>query len=537
LRVLPSPAVADPSVVPVLHRYAFALLRRVEPSLTATDREDWWEPMMRSMREYRVSRLVLVLKSPVVERFSSLDRVQLLETYLQAFEDLDQFPNLPSFWVPASRACQMIVDDPDATGPVLSRLGELQLGLLDVLDRLIREEKVEEAKELTADLEERLDATWKRVREKEPKNPRAFIGLARVRARQQRIPEAVKLIEEGRREAGDSSELLIEQARLLQEVSPQAALEETEKAVRGSTKVEDWYLYFRIALRAARPDKAMAACREARKLDPKLVWAATYDAEQSLSRGSHADALEALAPVRSLVPRNPEVARLYARAFVKARAELPLQSLLTEIDFDAWPPPAAAALLAELLSPDRQEYLLPRIDRLAERASEVREVRALQADVYRQAAEPRSGAEWDRKRLEIALTALRWLREKEPNNLQVVNALCFLQLKALRTPDFALRTAEPLKQAHDAGKLPPPMQLTLGAIYLNVGRLDDARRILESAAPRTNTAAGWIDLGLTCSRLNRTDEAKAYLQKAASLPRLPRETEELNQALKLVEGK
>lgn len=537
LRILPSPAVIDPPVVPALHSHAEYLLQRVEPALNKTDREDWWEPMMRSMREYRVSRLLPVLKSPLVERFGSLDCVQLLECYLKAFEDLDEFPNLPSFWVPASRVCQQVVDDPKATPEALVRLGEVQLGLLEVLDLLIRTEKVtEEATALTADLEERLDATWARVRVQAPKNLKAFLGLARLRVHQKKVHEAVKLLEEAHRELGSTSELLLEQAKVLQQISPQMAMDQIEKTVQGSTKIEDWFLYFQTALRAARPDKAMLACREARKLEPKLVWAAVYDAELSLSRDRHADALEALTPVRSLVARSPEVARLYVRAFLHAGAETQLQSLLKEIDFDIWPPASVVLVLRELLGPERHDLLVPRIDKLVERAPDVREVRALQADVYRQAAEPQSGTTWDRKRLDVAFSALRWLRMQEPENLQVVSVLSFLQLKALGTPDLALRTAEPLRQAQDAGKLPPSMQLTLGAIYLQVGRYDEARRILETAAPRTNSPAGWIDLGLACFRLNRTDEARAYLQKAASLPRLPRETEELNLALKLVEG-
>jgi predicted Zn-dependent protease len=537
LKQLPSVFTVEPPVIPALHRYALSLFLRAEGLLTRTDREDWWEPAMRAMKEYRASRLVPVLRSEATERFTNLDRVQLLESYLGSFEDLKTFPTLPSFWVPASRVAQMILDDPDATPEVLLRLGDVQTGLSEVLKKLAESKTLgEEVQELRADLDERLETTWNRLRLKDPKSLRGFLGLAQLRRDRNQIPQMMQLLNTARKELGASVELLREQIRLLHSVDPQLALREAEKEVQGSQKLEEWYLYCQVAKAAARPDKALDACRQARKLDPKIAWAVTYEAEQLLARERAAEALEVLAPVRSLVPTVPAIARLHLRAYVMSKAESKVQAMLQEITWAEWPPVAVAQTLREVYAPERSDFLLKEVDRLVERAPEVREVRFLQADLYRSAAEPSAGGEWNRKRLDVALDALRWLQVQEPENLQVVNVLCFLQLKGLQTPDIALRSAEPLRQAYLNGRLEPKMQLTLGAIYLQVGRFDEARKLLEVAAPQVNTPGGWIDLGMACYRLNRLNEARAYLQKATTLKRLPRENDDLQQALKMLQG-
>ena len=539
LKKLPAPMTVQLGVRPSGLMYALALHRRAEPFLTPQDKEDWFQPAVDSLRSFRASRLVTILRTTIVEKLLNIERLQLLECYLQAFEDLDREPTLPTFWVPASKVCQLVLEESQVTNPELIRLGELQMNFLTVLGLLRSQEKIQPADhaELLRDLEERIESTWQKLREREPKNPRSYLGLAQLALHQKQFQKGLKLLEEGQQECGKSPELLMEQSRLLQVIDPQIAVREMGKAAEGSENPLVWAIYFQAAQRAGRNDLAIYACQQARKIDPRLEWASLFEAELSLSRNRHSDALEALAPFRDQVRSNPKIAILYLRALLLAQAESQVQTLLKEINLETWSAEAATVILQILLKAGQMEVVIPQIDQLVKRFPEQREVRFLQADAYRIWSEPTEGSDWNQDRLQVAVNALRWLQQREPENLQVIHVLVYLQIQALDTPDVALRTADPLRRAEASGKLPAAMQETLGAVYLRVGRYDEARRILEISAPRHSSAEAWVDLGLACHHLNRTDEAKAYLQKAASLPRSPRESKHLNQALKTVEGK
>src|SRR5207244_141776 len=112
-----------------------------------------------------------------------------------------------------------------------------------------------------------------------------------------------------------------------------------------------------------------------------------------------------------------------------------------------------------------------------------------------------------------------------------VNNIVWLELKALRRPQQALELSAPLRAVENSVGTPADFLETLGAVYLAVGRYEDARRMLDRAiATAGRRTSFYVHLALAHHGLHNEDLAKAYLEEAAKMPKTDRERAEWSDA-------
>ena len=139
---------------------------------------------------------------------------------------------------------------------------------------------------------------------------------------------------------------------------------------------------------------------------------------------------------------------------------------------------------------------------------------------------------WDADKVQQAIQRYRLARHELPNNIAVVNNLAWLELRALGQTQEAFETTAPMRERPEASLSPDCLE-TLGAVYVGVGRHDDARRVLEraiaSGGPR---ASFYLHLAQAYHGLHRPEKVEECLSRAAGQPRTEREDYELRTLIK-----
>lgn len=393
----------------------------------------------------------------------------------------------------------------------------------------------EQFAELNREMEARTRRAWEALREKNPKNPEPYRGLAELHWRAGTVEgrkAAWEAVAAGLQTAGGDPQLYEVFGQILKQLgAPHAAWVELSRAAeQDPDKPILWVLAADAALAAERRDLALTACEKIRAKDPSNRWATWTEARIHLASDSPGKALDLLASFREpALAAEPAAARAYVRALTEAGQEARVEGFLALTEQAAEkanaPHPVTAALAgwadARPVDAARARKIADRAERLLSRWPDGVDLFRIRADVLFRAAE---GVDpWEPARVREAGLAVERLRAKQPDDLPAAFAVGWLRL-AEGNPERALREVAPLRAPEVEPQLSAAQMELLGAIYRQTGKLADAVRILERAEKAHNAPAGvFIQLALTYLDRGQLDDARAAIIRARNRPRSPRE--------------
>jgi len=516
LTFLPSPFELTPEIGPGPVLFALTLKRQL--GLPAAD-----------LMDYLVNRLLPALRSKDLQAIQVTERRQLLEGYIYAFEALDKHPDLSSFWVPAGQLGRMVLNDPVVPVEELVRLGgvfEAQIPLL----RLLRDRKQfspQETERFQRELDERISATWTKVKERDPKAAAAYAGIARGLARAGKSAAAEVELTKGIEACGEHVDLIRALVLLRRSTDPQGALAIISKAVRDRPPdVTLLRLLAETASLARHRHIILQACADALAVQPGLPWACQLQARTLIEVGKAAEAVEALTPILDACATDVGLTELYIAAVSKAGAFDKLDEFFKRVTAGRQPALPLAGGAAALLNTHRPEQAIAWAEKALSLAPGDTQIHILFADALRMRAEDGS-PNWNIDHVNAALREYLRISKANPGNLAVLNNIAWLQLNALRQPAAAFESSAPLRAKEDSGDLPVDYLETLATIYLERGDLERAARLLERATQVDRTRPGfWTNLARVYLKQNRPGDARQCLDKADRLEKSPRETEE-----------
>lgn len=489
----------------------------------------------RDLVEFLAERVLPILKSRGVENLKPIGKIQLIQCYHEACRDLAHNASLAELWVPAARLLGEIGDQPGRAKQA-ALLHEEHLAVLDRL-RLLNKVSETDAGVLRAELEQRVDVLWQRLRAEEPESVLADLGLALVSYRKGDVTEAVRRLVAGLERGGDTKDLYVTLARLLRQSDPTAGLAFLERAAkRFPNDPALLQLLAELAVMAGRPDRALEACRQARKSRTDLAWACRLEAGLCLANGRPTQAIEALAPLRSALAQDAAAAELYVRALCAIGADEEANALWDRFPNTGGVEGRTGAARGFLLA-GRIEYAKNWAERIVELAPEHVPARQVHAEALRLDAEAGDAVKWESEKVRHAIQAYDWLRRRAPDDRMVAVRVVRLQLYGLKAPELAQQAARPLQAESDWARLTPEMLEVLGELALVAGDLNRAREYLDAAVLAAPAAAGpYIIRCQLLIKLNRPGEARADLDRAAALPRSPRQAAQWQRAADQLRG-
>lgn len=554
LKAMPSPLAGRHPVGPGSLQYAFVLFGAMKLDDS-------------SLRQYRATKVAPVLQKPEILKVEPPELIQLLQTYVAAFDDVEIYPELPNYWAGSSRIAQHLLDEPKTTTPMLVQLGNLQYRQLQVLRKLVAGKRLTLAKAqpLGVELAERLDDIWKKVRERNPKEPEGYFGAALIEHDRGRYAESLNYLTRGQEVCGDNQKLMATQLSLLQQhATPAHALSLAEKFAEKNPKQESIYrMLAQSAMNAGRPDKALEAARQAREIDPTQTWTSILEADILLQQDKAKEAAEVLKKFEKYFGKDPTVSELYVRSLCLSGKSKDVPEFLKKLVKDAPSPLVAIPSLRTAYREGLAADVAPLANELATRFTDYDlHLLTLVGDSNLVAAEPKTANDrWNDELVQKALRAYERILKNEPSFLAVAHNTAWLYLKAMSAADLAERTATPLRAAAAQDRLSKPMLSTLGIISLSQRRYDEARLFLlrslgdqpgqdlyvyawntgdfanSSAAWDRNAAEKHVSLALAYYYLNDSESARQHLRTAAALPRSARVNQEFNLAQTLIDGK
>jgi tetratricopeptide (TPR) repeat protein len=467
--------------------------------------------------------------------------VLLVKCYHQALTELDRFPRLTQYWVPVQQACRAVLEAPDTETRSLVALGAtVELQATSILPEFQRRGKVtaDEYKAMTTEVEDRLGEIWDKVLKREPANALGYVGLAYHKARTAGVSDGVAVARRGLQACGNQPDLVVTLARLLRDTDPVAALQFLQQALhdedmtpRMCEAIAD------VAQKAGRPDLARDACRRALRQDPRLVWAHFLEGEICLRLGKPSEAAETLKPIRTELAKNPKGCALYVRVLCTCGSFQLAEEFLEQVKTDNRPGPVLLEAARAMQATGRLEDAIRWAKQVLDREPNHADALCVVADCTRQLAE-KGDRGWDGDRVREALRAYRAVLQQQPNRLAIANNIAWLELKALGRPRDAFESAAPLRAVEDQVGTPADFLETLGAIYLAMGRPEDARRMLEQAVATAGPRPSFfIHLALAHHALKQPDRAEYYLGGAYRMPKGNRDLADLVDASRLILGK
>jgi tetratricopeptide (TPR) repeat protein len=482
-------------------------------------------------------RVVPALQSTQLQHCTVNEKLLLLRCYQTSFEDIDRFPTLTVYWVSAAKLGKQLLDDPNLTTGQLAELAqtfERQVATLAML-RQTGKVAAEDGEALAGELAERDEKAWKLLRQRDPQSPVPYLGLAAVAARHNDLPAAEAVLHEGIAGCGEKPQLLVELSNFLLVRDPEAALRVLVRAQEnGADEAAIAQKVAEAAFASARPDIAVAVCRKAREAKPDLPWACIGIARFHTQQEQPTQALEALAPVDAFVTRNAECANITVRSLAALGADARLDAFLQRVRKDGTTEGLLGAALA-LRELGRFEEAVQWCETVLQSRPDHKGAQKLLAESLQLLTESAPGDRWDVDKVRQVLAACERLRKHDPDNLPLANNMAWLYAKALGNGEEAFKASAPLRASEST--LPPPMLSTLGAVYLLVGKPDDARRVLEAAAGSPGPKAEYyLQLARAYAVLRRPTEAQHCLERAAALPRAPREAAEAQDIARLLRG-
>lgn len=492
------------------------------------------QPHLYDLTEYIILRLLPYARSSAALDLDPVARLQLVECYQWALLRLDGRPKLTQYWAPAQALCRSVAESEPPVVDYLTYLGELQEAHLGHLQEFLDRELIakEERDQLTQEVEDRLAIVWDKVLAVEPKNLKGHLGRAMHLFRIGAHAEAIAAVGRAIELSGELPELVAVKALFLRHHDPQAGLAFLEQALHGDNLTAPLCRVLAEAARATgRFDKVLEACRRADELQPGLYWANRTVAEICMLQDRPTEAAAALGRIRNELGNDPAGTALYVRALCACGAPHLASEFLGELGRDLRP---AAVLLsgADALKSLGHEAEAERWARQVIERDRINPAANLTlADCLRAQAEVGEKG-WDAEKVQQALQRYRIARHELPGNVAVVNNIAWLEVKALGQTQEAFETTAPLRERPET-VLSPECLETLGAVYLGVGRCDDARRVLERAVATGGARASfYLHLARAYHGLQRSEMVEQCLSRAAGLPRTPRETYELNTLIK-----
>ena len=138
------------------------------------------------LRAFAQSHVLPFLRTATAQGLSPAQKVDLIETYLEAFDPPDrrQPTGVQQGWTPAARLADQALEEALAADDAvaLARVGRAGTPLALGLRVLHRHGQVdaEQFAELNRELEARTRRAWEALRDKNPKNPEPYRGLAEL---------------------------------------------------------------------------------------------------------------------------------------------------------------------------------------------------------------------------------------------------------------------------------------------------------------------------------------------------------------------
>jgi tetratricopeptide (TPR) repeat protein len=490
------------------------------------------------MVEFITMNILPVLRSKEMVNFPIRDKLFFIRCYFISLSQLERRPQLTRYWEPVQLAYQSIMDDPAADVPTLIMIGQVaQKDSLKSLQEFLRLRLVsaDEFNARARDVLERQKALWLDVLRREPRNPFGFIGLAEVYSTVGNATAAEEAATRGLKECGKSPELVAATAELLRRTDPQRGLAFLESTLRDEDLTPRMcFVFEQVASQAGRPDKALAACRKALTQDPKLYWARLREGEICIELGRPTEAAAAFEPMKDELAKDPKGFGLYVRALCDCGAYQLAEEFLEKMSAKNCPVDSLLQAAKGLQAAHRPAETVRWAKRVLDK--EPLNVQALKfvADNTRKLAYSDDHG-WDLDRAREALRNYRAVERQQPDNLDVVNNIVWLELKALDLPQDALLSSAKLRAIQNTTSIPAEYLETLGAVYIRVGQYDQAVTVLRNAV---STAGGrvsfYLHLALAYHGLKQSAMAEQYLSKAAELPKTQRELNELFEAARII---
>lgn len=485
-----------------------------------------------ALRGLIVRRLLPILRGGGAATASPGVKINLVECYLEPFNDTANWEILSNYWSDASKlsdlALEAALDDQDVALSV--RIGKLAPKMFAALQAIRTRKNANLSEEhfllLRKQIEDRTRKAWTMVLEKEPTRVEAHLGLIDLAFATGDSKGVVDGINAGLNACGERTELLLPFALVglkLNQTNP--VMQRVLAAARNNPgDISKWLLAAKVAKDVKETRLAHEALETARKIDPKNPEVAILLADWHLEQGKPADAIGVLGAeaFKTRLQQDPQFVRRYAQtltamytdpfdylkqvdaAAVAARRQaLPLLLAGLEGVYVAKPPRAERdAMVAKYAN----DLILK--DPKSPQAVPARLLAAKAMERYAEYLTP----PWPREAAAAALREFDQLPAEYKQSTQIRLSIAKLQLKGLKDPTLAAITAAPAIDAWRNGGLTPSELEIVGLILLAKKERHEALKVLEYAVQQPNApAACWIALALARHALGQRDAARAAL--------------------------
>lgn len=359
------------------------------------------------------------------------------------------------------------------------------------------------------------------VRDHDPENREARVGIEYLTARYFRTPPSPLQTEEGK-EAWNRAETA------LKEDDVPRAIEALEDAVKAEPKAARVHrILGDLYLENGDTDKALKAYEKAGKLNPEDARIPYGRGSAYEQKGKTDKALESYAEAMDLDDAfRPTVKRILAILEPRARDDMSTENL--------------ELLGRAYLSDGRYDEAVETLEKIPERRAGEKTWKAMGiAEFFRQndmrclellerASEKNpedlevlyyQGASHLRQNhVEEGRAVLRKVLEKDPVN---PNAMRLLGLSLAEDPDKAQEAADLLLQAHAAGARINSFPCILGTLYMRLGRSDAPRYFEECLEIDPHFPGAYLGLGILADDRGDTREAIRYLEDYMDLSEDP----------------
>jgi tetratricopeptide (TPR) repeat protein len=483
------------------------------------------------------------LKSRSTAFASIPDKLFLVDCYHLALTRLEKRQWLTTYWAAAEEALQSVADDRAVDVPTLIRVGLLRDNDYRVLKRFLQLKLVpaEDANVQATDLMHKQFALWEEVIRRDRRNSWGYLGLCQEQFEVGAREAAVETVLRGLDACGERPELVLAVADHLRFTDPPRGLAFLDRVVRDEMLTPTLALiYEQTAAQANRPDRAIEVCRRMLAKDPNQDWARLREAASWLELSRPADAAEVLRPIEGALPKYPDGCANYVRALSESGAKDRLDAFLNALAAGRSPPAVLLKTAEGLQAAGRYADAVHWAERVLE--DDRSNVRALMlvADNTRRLAD-KGAAGWDVEMVNAAIRAYRAVERLEPEEPvadRVANNVAWLELKALRLPQEAFKSAARLRAAEAQIDIKAEYLETIGAVYLGVGEYRQAVRALERAVDVGGRRASFLThLALAYHGEGRADRAEQCLQAAVGLANTPHDQADVRDASRTIHGR
>jgi tetratricopeptide (TPR) repeat protein len=523
LEALPDPGDQRAFVDPGSLLMAFRLFRILERDPT-------------SLRNFVHNRLAPIMKSPALQKLPLVDRVNMVQCYLESFEPLSDKPQPQSLLEAWATVDKMIDTGTEeaveaAELPMLLRLGRMCTQLTSAIAIFQKTQQMTEGqvRDYNTGLQENLEKIWMAVRKLDSKNPEAYKGLALLKINTGDYNAARSEVIAGLQVCENDADLTQLFSRMLQLEGRalEACMSLLQMAQKEPTNAVWWALAADAGIAASRRDLALQACQGMRKNLPDNRWAARTEAKLWIDAGDANKAVQLLHPFGLKdISRDTELARVYVRSLSAAGLTSQIEPFLAEAEKLADQvnsPVGLVAVLQGWLDAKPDGVQAGKIVLLAQnytaRWQESGEMFRIRAEALYRIAELTTPP-FDSVKSGAAIQALERSRSFNPLDRRLSTMMGTCRVYGEKKYDQAYRDVMPLRDAESDPALTVEEMELLGTIYRLTARLEDAVRILERSTRSQSVTAGcYIQLALSYHSLRRKPEALAALRQAQSRPR------------------